>query len=111
MRRVQNKKSAFTLIEIIVVLVILGILAVFAAINLFQNIGASKEHELDHFVEDLDRQVRGCAAVHPANPANFCVGPPYVDTVVANNASKYFKNFTVTFSPDGNQFVIQADPK
>jgi prepilin-type N-terminal cleavage/methylation domain-containing protein len=60
MKKLSNKQSGFTLIEIIVVLIIVGVLAAIALPNLFSNVNRSRGGEALASLGAIKTQIEGC---------------------------------------------------
>ena len=95
MRILINKRSGFTLIEIVVVLIIVGILAAIALPNLYQNVTRSRSHEALASITSYRNAMEGCIYAHPA-ATNTCT-----DAFLAN-ARPATTNFTYAFTAPAN---------
>jgi prepilin-type N-terminal cleavage/methylation domain-containing protein len=94
MRKLTNKQSGFTLIEIIVVLIIVGVLAAIALPSLFGNIGKSKGAEAVASLGAYKSQIEGCIQGHIGGEAVCATAPgtvgnfAYAFTTAPANASQ-----------------------
>ncbi len=103
MRNLMNKKSGFTLIEIIVVLIILGILAAIALPNLFSNVSKSKIAEGLAAFSGYKSQLDGCLYKNAGSEAACASATTYLPSTSAFN-------FTFTTAPANGApyYVVKA---
>ncbi len=96
----MNKKSGFTLLEIIVVLIIVGVIATMALPNLFQNVERQRSQEALNTLGAVKTAVEQCALLNNGSYApcgSFAaIGMADPSFNAANNAGS---NFAYTFNP------------
>ena len=101
----RNKKSGFTLIEIIVVLIIVGILASIALPSLFKNVARSRAAEALAGLSTYKSQTEGCVQAHYGTAGTSCLWTALGLTSASGNFL-----YTFTTVPTNNTFTygIQA---
>lgn len=94
-----NKKEAFTLIEIIVVLIILGVLAAIAVPNLFSNIYKAKSAEALITQGMINKQLTVCLLRFP---------DVWDDSCNLDSTSSAPNSYSI-YTPSGSRFKYQVD--
>ena len=90
--KIKNKKSGFTLLEIIIVIIIVGVLASLALPRFFETIEFSRSAEAINYLGTIKRGMEQCALMSGA--ANW----PACDTIATTGQNSAPQNGHFTYS-------------